>query len=177
MYFIDSHIQRFKNLRNYMDTRIENWSNSTIARKLYEYLKTVHLVSLDFIHCIYNLPSPFSTYNSSGLLLLRHMLLPFMPNDRPYCGVCNYCNKPSVLPCTHQWRRSIQKKQTLWWLMPTLRCSHLKKLPNHESPFSAWGPSPPFSSHVRSLFSVIDCFMSDIKSNAWSMKRIMGRFD
>lgn len=34
-----------------------------------------------------------------------------------------------------------------------------------------------FSFHVRSLFSVIDCFMSDIKSNAWSTKRIMGRFD
>lgn len=55
------------------------------------------------------------------------MLLSFMPNDRPYCRVYNYCNKPSVLPCIHQWRRSIQEnKQWHWWLMRTLRCSHLK---------------------------------------------------
>lgn len=153
MYFIHSYIQCFKNLKN-MDTRIENWPNSTIARKLHEYLKTVHLVSLYFIHCIYNLPSQLSTFNSSGLLLLRHMLLPFMPNDRPYCGVCNYCNKPSVLPCTHQWRRSIQKKQTLTLL--TDADSQMLTFKNATKPwvsfFCVWTVSSFFFS--RALFSV-----------------------
>lgn len=161
-----------------MDTRIENWSNSTIGRKLYEYLKW-------FIWCVY---ISYTVYIICPHSSLCTAALACSCWDTCSCLLCQMIGHTvecviivtSRLSCpvhTNDEEAFRKNKHWLWWLTLTLRCSHVKKLPKHESLFSAWGPSPPFSSHVLSLFSVIDCFMSDIKSNTWSTKHIMGRFD
>lgn len=130
-------------------------------------------------NCIFIIYASFWCNHRSGRLLSRLVLLSFIPNDKPFCRVCNYCNKPSVLARIQMMRafREKKKKENMTLMMAS-RSSHSKATrprgsPLREDIFSLH--LPPF--HVLSLFSVIDCFMPDIKSNAWPTKRIIGRFD
>lgn len=72
--------------------------------------------------------------NSSHQLLLRHMLLSFVPNDRPYCRVYNYCNKPYPLYTYDE--EAFRKTNSDTDERCRLLYAHTWRLPNHETSFS-----------------------------------------